>query len=205
MHNYHETFGCLPPAWVPDNNGRPMHSWRALLLPFIDEQQLHQQYRFDEPWDGPNNRRLLNRRPRTYALHDRNDQPGSGTNYVVIVGPNTAWPGAVGRRFDEFSNGLGETILVAENVGADIAWSEPRDLALNSMSLDLSAHAPDGISSGYEPSGVVMADGTLRQLPTDEVSPDRLRQMLLIDGSTTTSGSPSLQLDDGRNRSNRNE
>jgi hypothetical protein len=32
MHNYHETYKSFPPAYVPDANGKPMHSWRVLLL-----------------------------------------------------------------------------------------------------------------------------------------------------------------------------
>jgi hypothetical protein len=59
LHNYHQTYGCFPPAYVADEDGRPMHhSWRVLVLPFLEQQQLYDQYRFDEPWDGPNNRKL---------------------------------------------------------------------------------------------------------------------------------------------------
>lgn len=36
LHAYHDRYGCLPPAVVRDPQGRPMHSWRVLLLPFIE-------------------------------------------------------------------------------------------------------------------------------------------------------------------------
>src|SRR6516165_2689000 len=58
LHNYHDQFGSFPPACVADENGRPMHSWRVLILPFLDQTPLYNQYRFDEPWDGPNNKKL---------------------------------------------------------------------------------------------------------------------------------------------------
>src|ERR1700690_1532678 len=58
MHNYHDTYGSFPPAYIPDKNGRPMHSWRVLLLPFLEFGPLYDQYRFDEPWNGPHNREL---------------------------------------------------------------------------------------------------------------------------------------------------
>src|SRR5690242_17032670 len=54
LHNYHETYGGLPPAFVADDQGRPMHSWRVLILPFLGEQALYNEYNLSEPWDGPN-------------------------------------------------------------------------------------------------------------------------------------------------------
>src|SRR5204863_151662 len=56
--NYREVYGCFPPAFIADESGRPMHSWRVLILPYIDHVSLYYEYRFDEPWDGPNNRKL---------------------------------------------------------------------------------------------------------------------------------------------------
>src|SRR5262249_42952585 len=58
MFNYHDAYGCFPPAYIADADGRPMHSWRVLLLPFLDEAARYRKYRFDEPWDGPNNSEL---------------------------------------------------------------------------------------------------------------------------------------------------
>src|SRR5438552_18335675 len=66
LHNYREEFGCFPPAYVADRAGRPMHSWRVLILPFIDQADLYSKYNFDEPWDGPNNIKLLDEMPRLY-------------------------------------------------------------------------------------------------------------------------------------------
>jgi hypothetical protein len=63
LHNYHDTFGAFPPAYVADESGKPMHSWRVLILPFLESSPLYDKYRFDEPWDGPNNRQLLKHMP----------------------------------------------------------------------------------------------------------------------------------------------
>src|SRR5271163_108233 len=35
LHNYHDTYGSFPPAYVADETGKPMHSWRVLILPFL--------------------------------------------------------------------------------------------------------------------------------------------------------------------------
>ena len=29
LHNYHDKYGCFPPAYVADKDGKPMHSWRG--------------------------------------------------------------------------------------------------------------------------------------------------------------------------------
>lgn len=49
LHNYQSEYGSLPPACVRDSEGRPMHSWRALLLPYLDRPDIAEVYRFDEP------------------------------------------------------------------------------------------------------------------------------------------------------------
>ena len=58
LQSYHDEYGSLPPPYVAAADGQPMHSWRVLLLPFLECEPLYRQYRFDEPWDGPNNRKL---------------------------------------------------------------------------------------------------------------------------------------------------
>jgi hypothetical protein len=66
MHNYHDTYGCLPPAYVPDGDGKPLHSWRVLLLemmPNPEAQRLYEQYDFDQPWDSPKNLGLAKQMP----------------------------------------------------------------------------------------------------------------------------------------------
>src|SRR5262245_29474808 len=35
--NYREKYGTLPPAYIADEARRPMHSWRVLILPFLDQ------------------------------------------------------------------------------------------------------------------------------------------------------------------------
>ena len=67
LQSYHASYGCYPPAYTTDVTGRPMHSWRALILPYAGEEALFQTYRLDEPWDGPNNSRLAGRMPAVYG------------------------------------------------------------------------------------------------------------------------------------------
>ena len=63
LHNYAADYQALPPAFVADATGKPMHSWRVLILPYLEQQALYAQYNLSEPWDGPNNIQLLDKVP----------------------------------------------------------------------------------------------------------------------------------------------
>ncbi len=36
MHQYHDTYESFPPAFVVGPDGRRWHSWRALILPWLE-------------------------------------------------------------------------------------------------------------------------------------------------------------------------
>ncbi|MEO8497518.1 MAG: DUF1559 domain-containing protein, partial [Planctomycetota bacterium] len=63
LRAYEAAHGTLPPAYIPDASGKPMHSWRVLILPYLNEDGLYRRYNFDEPWDGPNNLQLAGHMP----------------------------------------------------------------------------------------------------------------------------------------------
>ena len=67
LHNYHDRYQSFPPAFVADENGKPMHSWRVLLLPYLDQADLYARYNFNEPWNGPNNLKLGDEIPEVYG------------------------------------------------------------------------------------------------------------------------------------------
>ena len=62
MHIYHDVNKTLPPA-VHSKDGKPLLSWRVLVLPYIEEDKLYREFHLDEPWDSPHNKKLLSRMP----------------------------------------------------------------------------------------------------------------------------------------------
>ena len=56
--NYHDLHGHFPPAYTVDEEGNPLHSWRVLILPYIEHKELYEQIRLDEPWDSEHNRQF---------------------------------------------------------------------------------------------------------------------------------------------------
>ena len=71
LQAYHDKYGSLPPAYFPDKDGKPKYSWRVLILPMLGEQALYDAYDFDEPWNGPNNRKLASKMPAVFACPGR--------------------------------------------------------------------------------------------------------------------------------------
>ena len=201
--NYHEAKGRYPPPYVTGPDGRPWHSWRVLILPYIEQSELYKEYRFEEPWDGPNNRALAGRMPRLFVFHGWERPGNTTTNYLAVVGEDTAWPGSNAVTASDVKDGLGTTVMLVENRGAEVHWMEPRDLSLAKM--DLAVNSPAGVSSPYDDPAVVMLDGSLHRL-RPALQQKALRALLTIRGGERLEpagkGSWDL-LEDGRLRSRR--
>jgi hypothetical protein len=191
LHSYHDKYGCFPPAVVRDENGRPMHSWRVLLLPYLEHQPLYARYRLDEPWDGPNNKKLHGIGMPTFACPEhargRGTNPPTGTNYVVVVGPRTAFPEDRCVALGDITDDQGNTLLVVEIANSGIHWMEPRDLHVTQMARQINPPRGQGISSSHGPrptggANVVMVDGTVKFLDAKSLTPDQIEAMLTIAG-----------------------
>jgi hypothetical protein len=93
LASYESSTGRFPPLYVADARGKPLYSWRVLLLPFVEEQHLYQQWRMDEPWDSPHNRSLPI--PSGFSCpvsdHQRQLSRSPYTDYLAVVGPGMAW------------------------------------------------------------------------------------------------------------------
>lgn len=182
LHNYNNIYLTLPPAMVCDAEGRPMHSWRVLLLPFLDQMGLYRQYRFDEPWDGPNNVRLLSQMPSIYACPSHTGTSGLGgvhTAYVAVFGPEGVFAGEKPGRLSEVTDGIGSTLMVGEVRDVTIPWTKPED-------IDLALHAeinrPGGFGSHHERGAhFVITDGTVRFI-SQNIDPQVLHALTTRNG-----------------------
>ncbi|HZL91001.1 MAG TPA: DUF1559 domain-containing protein, partial [Pirellulaceae bacterium] len=185
MHHYHDDYDSLPPAYIADASGKPMHSWRVLLLPYLAQDALYRKYRFDEPWDGPNNRTLHSAIVDVYCCpeeHARSSR-ATDTSYVVVVGPRTAFPGSRCVSLADISDGTTNTLLVVEIKSSGIHWMEPRDLHVTQMSPRINPSRGQGISSHHDrATRALAADGAVRYV-RDDLSPSDLTGLLTIDGN----------------------
>lgn len=195
--NYHDTYKCYPPPFIANEDGKPMHSWRVLLLPFLDGNVVYKQYRFDEPWDGPNNRKLADQMPQVYTLHGIEKPGNMTTNYLRVVGSQTASPPHRTLDLPAITDGTSSTLFIVENVGADVHWMEPRDLPFESMSFTI--NSPNGISSWLDPPAGVMLDGMVQTIRTGTPT-DVVRALLTIEGREDVAWKYIQGISDGRLR-----
>jgi len=182
LHNYHAMHGCFPPAYLTDTKGAPVHSWRVLILPFIEQKSLYDAYRFDEPWNGPNNVTLADRMPEIFHMPS---EPASTamTNIVAIVGPGTAFPGSKSTRIKDFADGLDNTILLTEIAASDIPWLEPRDLRVEEMSFTVNDQRKPSVSSSRRRGPyVVFADSIHAYQVSPSLRPEALEALTTIAG-----------------------
>lgn len=178
---YHQVHGSFPPAYVADETGRPLHSWRVLLLPYVGHQDLYERYRFDEPWNGPHNRRLAKRIPAVFQCPHA-EPHNQLTHYVTVVGDETAWPPESTVSIKDITDGRHGTVILVESHACDIHWMEPRDLDFGVMSTSVNAANGPCISSPHEGGAqVVLLDGTVRLMAT-HTRPDVVRGVLTIAG-----------------------
>ena len=193
LHNYDSTYGCLPPACVVDSQGRPLYSWRVVLMAYLERQegwndrQLTERFRFDEPWDSPANRRLHDMRPPNFFCPSHAQCAEKGfTSFVVVVGPGTLFPpGGRTRRLADVLDDPGSTLMVVESVNSSIHWMEPRDLNWDTMSFSVNDRSLPGISSvhgvgAHRGRHAVAADGSMDYLP-ESMAPDTTKALLMID------------------------
>ncbi len=155
--NYESAFRHLPMNANYDENGRPLLSWRVHLLPFLEQQALYEQFNLDEPWNSPNNLKLLDKMPAIYQ--NPNLAPSdSETVYLALSGEGTVFPGNEKISFAKIQDGSSNTAMFVEaNESHAVEWTKPQDLEFD----------PDNPMQGLgtlRPTGFVcvFCDGSVR-------------------------------------------
>jgi hypothetical protein len=193
MHNYNDTHGHIPPgnfkAQFPvggaltANYGNKGLSWRVALLPYLEQDNLYNEFHLDEPWDSPHNKTLLTRIPKIYQ-HPSADpvKTAAGfTHYRAFVGPGTAFDPTAGHNIkipDDFPDGVGNTLLVVE--AADpIEWTRPET---EDFQYEPSKPLPKLGAFWTSGTAALMGDATVQFLKKD-ISEQTLRALITRNGN----------------------
>jgi serine/threonine protein kinase len=144
-------------------------SWRVAILPFIERQDLYEQYHFDEPWDSEHNLTLLDKMPAVYRslFANENQKPGE-TNFVGFASINSALGTGGGEQLQSFTDGTSPTLLLVEAANS-VPWTKPYDFADPSQVVWFDDH----------PSTFLMADGRVR---SEKISPEELLKLISRNG-----------------------
>ena len=191
LHTYHDAHRALPPLYTVDADGKPLHSWRVQILPFIEQMALYEQIRHDEPWDSEHNKQFHNMRIMTFTCPSNSNQiPNQNCHFAALTGSLSAAdgmpPGRAGFQpgkgldFGAFSDGLSNTVAIVE-VKEGFCWMDPTaDITLEELVKGVNV---GGRVGSFHTGGinVGMFDGSIRFI-SNMVDRGVLRALGTIDG-----------------------
>lgn len=166
LNAYAADHGVYPPPQIRTADGKPMHSWRVLILPYLDQQSLFNEYDLDQPWDSPRNYAIVDRMPAVYR-GSRGSVFGTDTPYYLITGLGTLFPPAppgnptIGFRSlgpKDVIDNPGQTLLIVEAASPPnsmLVWTQPIDLDIGQMRGTI------GGSPGLEIGGITEGGATV--------------------------------------------
>lgn len=177
MHTHHDVFRRFPPSktqkevWGPD--GKPNLSWRVLLLPYLGELNLFNQFRLNEPWNSEHNLKLLDQMPRFYKTGDDPQK----TSIVAVSGAGAVFDeNEQGSPLSEIRDGTSKTILVVQ-AGPDkaVPWTKPEDVPL------VPADPLSALGNVGDTIIVALCDGAVKKL-SSAIPPDKLTALFTASG-----------------------
>ena len=157
LHSYHDSYGTFPAAASYDKDGKPLLSWRVHLLPFLEQEALYRQFKLDEPWDSPHNKKLLAKMPAVYALPGVRPKIEGGTVMQGFVGKGAFFEGKRGLRFSNITDGTSNTFMIVE-AGQEVPWTKPEELPFDPEAKQL-PKLGGTFEGGFH---VVFGDGSVR-------------------------------------------
>lgn len=181
LHNHESAFTILPPQAVVSPDGKRLLSWRVLLLPFLDRNDLYDRFKLDEPWDSANNAALIKEMPKFFARPGSDPTLGK-TPYVAPLMKESFFgrPGAP-PAFKDILDGTSNTIWIIEAPAEfEVTWTKPDDWevkGVESIQVFLKAN-PELLVS--------MMDGSVITLPAT-VTADTILKMFTIAGGEVVS------------------
>jgi hypothetical protein len=180
LHNYHdEHLTAFPPLHSVDKTGKPLHSWRVILLPFFGENDLndlYKQIRLEEPWDSEYNSQFHDRIIDAYCCPSNKRIKGKANcTYSLIKDNRYGFPeGGKTIGFHSITDGTSNTIAVIE-VKKPFCWMDPNaDVMLDDLAKGI--NVSDEHVGSFHPGGCNMCliDSSVKFV-SDTIAPEVLR------------------------------
>ena len=160
MHNFHASNNAFPRPATLGEKGKQLLSWRVAILPYIEQQELYDKFKQDEPWNSPHNKALLKEMPPVYRCPIRTNALPYTTSYLVFVGKGALFEKDQGIGVADVTDGTSNTIMIVEANDA-VPWTKPDDLSFDPAAAPALHGAGSPHPGGFNAS---MADGAVRFL-----------------------------------------
>lgn len=161
LQNYHDVYNAFPPAVVSDAAGKPLYSGRVLLLPFMEQKPLFDQFRLDEPWDSPNNRAISQTMIQTFRDPSSPPGPQGQTDYLFVTGQGTALEPRPGAKMQDITDGTSNTMFIVEVKGSGVNWAQPQELDVSQpMKLPPGNHPGGNLAAFVDGHTQMISNGT---------------------------------------------
>ena len=173
LHNYEQAHKALPPAYTVDAKGRPLHSWRTLILPYLEQEPLYQTIDLSKPWNDPANAKALETALPVFRCPEAVG-PRNTTTYLAIAAPNGCLIPREPRRLAEITDAHESTLMVIE-AGEEnaVPWMAPVDAdesLVMSLGPTTKLHHAGGTNACF-------VDGSVRFLKAN--TPAKVRRALM--------------------------
>jgi prepilin-type processing-associated H-X9-DG protein len=181
FHTFADSRNHLPPSVLyGGKSGKVPHSWRVALLPYLEQQELYNSYNFDEPWDGPQNSKLLDRMPAVYAYPRLVGASKTHTAYFVFTGKEALLGSGSNPVIADITDGMHRTILAVE-AHREVPWTKPEDIPFDATNPlpQIGGFTPDGAN-------VLFGDGSVKYIKKT-ISQDLLKALITRAGGEVVS------------------
>lgn len=178
LRSYESVYHALPPAYTVDDSGKPLHSWRTLILPYLELDSLYASIDLSKPWNDEANAEAFNAQLQLFRCPAANVPP-SHTTYLAVVTPNSCLRPGQPRPLADVSDGEGKTMMVVDVAPSQaVHWMCPTDAdeatILGIQDTDHLPH-PNGVNAAF-------VDGSVHFLPTKLIA-EHGRALISIAGN----------------------
>jgi hypothetical protein len=166
-HGYHDANRHLPPGGTFDAQGRGLHGWQTLLLPYLDRQDLFQKVDLQKPWNAPGNLEVMQQGIYVFQspLVDTGtkEEPYSLSHFAA----NVHVLGLKSLKLEEITDGTSNTMLMGDISQNFRPWGMPGNWRDPALGLYTSPDSFGGPDLRRKLTLIAFCDGTVHAVRAD--------------------------------------